>query len=137
MDTGLQVDVKGGLSCLEARSVKGNPLGMGFSGFRMVPFSDHPPILHKDGAHQRVGRRPPPSLLSQTENPLHPSNVIHHRIRKIRNPNIEMEFNAYPDIRLSGSGYQNIRVLSLVIFHSLIFPDILIPGILLPDFLVT
>jgi hypothetical protein len=39
-------------------------------------------------------------------------------------------------IRLSGGGYQNIRVSGLIISHSLTFPDILMPGILPPDFLV-
>jgi hypothetical protein len=55
---------------------------------------------------------------------------------EIRNANIEIEFNGYPDIRLSGSGDQNIRVSGLIILSSLRFPDILTPGIPHPDFLV-
>jgi len=47
-----------------------------------------------------------------------------------------MEFNGYSDIRLSGSGYQNIRVSGLTIFLPLTFPDNLVPDILHPDFLV-
>jgi hypothetical protein len=50
--------------------------------------------------------------------------------------NIETEFSADPDIRLSGSGYQNIRLSGLRIFWVSAFPDILMPGILPPDFLV-
>jgi hypothetical protein len=53
---------------------------------------------------------------------------------KIRNSNIEI--NGYPDTRLSGSGYQNIRILGLTIFCPLTFPDNLIPDILHPDFRV-
>jgi hypothetical protein len=49
---------------------------------------------------------------------------------------MELEFNGYPDIRLSGSGYQNIRGSGLIIFQLLTFPDILMPGILHPDSLV-
>jgi hypothetical protein len=53
-----------------------------------------------------------------------------------RQANIEIEFTVDPGIRLSGSGYQDIRVSGLIIFRPLTFPDILIPDILHPNFLV-
>jgi hypothetical protein len=53
-----------------------------------------------------------------------------------RQANDEAEISGYLDIRLSGSGYQNIRVSGFMIFWSVTFPDILMPGILPPDSLV-
>jgi hypothetical protein len=53
---------------------------------------------------------------------------------KFRNSNTEIDFKGYPNIRLSVSGYQNVRVSGLIIFNSLTFPDILMRGILHADF---